>query len=211
MQMAKYPKFVVNNTKNCKKIIQTLFGAAQKGHDPQAAVGMDCEGVNLGDIKTGYVTLVQLSTWKEHVYIFDVLHNPDLFTEGSLRELLESSLITKVMHSCGGDVRALRSQYGITVNGIFDTQAVYAELNKETKGQQISYNNLCKEYNVEVNKTKDEIKKIYRYNPKFWSDRPLTSKMLNYASEDVISLLPIMHKQLADLADKKLREESPER
>jgi hypothetical protein len=95
--MGKHPEFIVTNTNNCKKIIQKLFDDVLQGHDSEEAIGLDCEGVNLGDIRTGYLTLVQLSTWEGHVYLFDVLANPDLLTEGRLGDLLQSSLITKVI------------------------------------------------------------------------------------------------------------------
>ena len=57
-------------------------------------VGLDTEGVNLGP--TGQITLVQISTISGKVYIFDVLSSPALFTEGGLRNLLQSDHVEKV-------------------------------------------------------------------------------------------------------------------
>ena len=50
--------------------------------------------------------------------------------------------------------------------------------------------------------SKDERdKSVYKNNPKFWSDRPLTDKMISWATSDVDKLFTLVDKQLGSISD----------
>lgn len=55
---------------------------------------MDAEGVNLG--KEGPLTLLQIGTVDNKVYLFDIELNKDLFKKGHLEDLLQSEETAKV-------------------------------------------------------------------------------------------------------------------
>lgn len=44
-------------------------------------------------------------------------------------------------------------------------------------------------YNVQHNPMKEQLKNIYKRDPKYWSRRPLTREMLLYAASDVLVLI----------------------
>lgn len=68
--------------------------------DVGEAVGVDCEGVNLGRY-AGQLTLVQIITADGNIYLFDVLINPEIMTcEGGLGALLQADHITKARDTC---------------------------------------------------------------------------------------------------------------
>lgn len=64
--------------------------------DEGGAVGLDCEGVKLGQY-AGQLTLVQIIAADGNIYLFDILVNKELMTcEGGLGKLLQADHITKV-------------------------------------------------------------------------------------------------------------------
>lgn len=44
-------------------------------------------------------------------------------------------------------------------------------------------------YNAPINPMKDQLKNIYKRDPKYWSRRPLSRDMLLYAASDVLVLI----------------------
>lgn len=74
-------------------------------------ISVDAEGVQLG--KDGQMTLLQIGTLQNEVYVFDVKENRNLFDNGKLRNVLENDKIVKVIHSCSGDSAALYYQFKV--------------------------------------------------------------------------------------------------
>jgi len=93
--------------------------------------------------------------------------------------------------------------FGIHLKPIFDTQLAHTLIQKQAENivQQISYNHLCEEHELPVNISKEDIKKVYKRDQKFWMKRPLTKMMIDYAKEDVRSLLTIRENQLNQLSE----------
>lgn len=60
-------------------------------------IAMDAEGVNLG--KEGPLTLLQIGTVDDKVYLFDIESNKDLFRKGHLEDLLQSEETVKVKNN----------------------------------------------------------------------------------------------------------------
>jgi len=185
---------VIVNTRECHQVVDEMLRAGQP-------VGLDGEGVNLGP--KGFLTLIQISTIDGKVFIFDVKTNPTIFTEGKLKKLLQSTDIVKVIHDCRNDSAALYKQHRITLSNVFDTQAAFAVLNlQETgtsvyKSRNVSFNALCEQYNAPVNPMKDQVKKVYKRDQRFWARRPLTKDMICYAAADVLALVPTIHTAMA--------------
>ena len=53
-----------------------------------------------------------------------------------------------------------------------------------------SLNALCDLYGSSVNPIKDQLKAVYRKDPRFWSRRPLSADMVIFAAADVLCLVP---------------------
>ncbi len=76
------------------------------------------------------------------------------------------------------------------------SQAAHAVLQMQDNGKPIhkvkseSLNALCDFYGATVNPIKDQVKAVYRRDPRFWSRRPLTSDMVVYAASEVLCLVP---------------------
>lgn len=169
-------------------------------------VAIDCEGVNLSS--SGTVTLLQVAVMPEvahampKTYIFDVLVNPDFLANG-LRTLCESEAVVKVIHDVRNDSAALFFQHQITLRNVFDTQIGHSVIQQQNTGRPaykskyVSLNTLCELYGgPTVNVKKDQMKKAYRRDPKFWSHRPLTDEMIYYAAFDVFALIPDVYQNM---------------
>lgn len=57
-------------------------------------IALDSEGINLG--KEGPLTLLQIGTVDDKVYLFDIETNKGLFRKGKLKDLLQSEKPVKV-------------------------------------------------------------------------------------------------------------------
>ena len=73
-------------------------------------------------IHSGELMLLQLATSDGHAYVFDLKREPNMMHEGLLWRLLVAPTVTKVMHDCRYVSRALKKQFGVTLQNIFDTQ-----------------------------------------------------------------------------------------
>lgn len=79
---------IIASSRECASVIEDIF----KSDNP--VVSFDCEGINIG-IK-GQITLFQICTTKENVYVFDIVTCPLLMNNGGLQRLLESESVLKV-------------------------------------------------------------------------------------------------------------------
>lgn len=77
---------VVMDTERCKEIASRLL--------KEKVLAVDCQGVHLG--AKGTLTLLQIGTSKEEVYLFDVHHCDKLLSVAELKRVLESEDIVKV-------------------------------------------------------------------------------------------------------------------
>ena len=79
---------VIVNSKECSCIVEEVLRSNER------VVSFDCEGVNVGP--KGQVTLFQVGTARETVYLFDIVTCPLLITHGGLQRLLEAENVIKV-------------------------------------------------------------------------------------------------------------------
>lgn len=192
---------IVSKTKEAEEIVTEIMRTCNH-------VALDMEGINLG--ASGQITLVQLAYMTEHsvvpkICIFDALLNTDLLTD-SLRPLFESEKVTKVIHDVRNDSSCLYSCHGVALTNIFDTQVAHSIIQQQNTGRPaykakyISLNNLCELYaGVESSNhpKKEQMKKIYRKDQKYWSHRPLTEEMIFHAAFDVYALIPDVYNSMS--------------
>jgi ribonuclease D len=108
-----------------------------------------------------------------------------------LATLLLNLDITKIFHSCIQDFEVLYRYLGKLPQQIVDTQIAAAMLGEH---EQIGYATLVElKMGVQLEKSQT------RTN---WLKRPLTSRQIEYAGEDVLYLIPMYQKLLAGLTDK---------
>lgn len=79
---------VIEDVPRCRTVVDLL--------ERESVLGVDCEGVSLG--VEGPLTLVQVGDSAGHVYLFDILKNKRLLTQGKLGTLLESQNVVKVIN-----------------------------------------------------------------------------------------------------------------
>jgi len=133
-----------------------------------------------------HVALVQLYDGKI-AYLVDTLAVRD---QGLLRSLLEESPWVKVMFDASGDLATLGTSLGMSIRPVFDL-AVAARL----LGQPGSLNKLL---NPESTGGKS------KYQKANWLKRPLPSEQLEYAAGDVLPLLELADRLLAELMERGL-------
>jgi hypothetical protein len=157
----------------------------------EACLSLDCEGINLG--RQGKVSLVQIST-ANRCFLFDVLtETPQSEMIIYLKTVLEDASITKIIHDCRADSDALHHLFGIDLKGVHDTQAwqitMLPILNR------LNLNDTLKTFGCKINTVRNSL--VYRSNPKYWATRPLTKEMIEWASEDVVTLFALQKAQMA--------------
>ena len=133
--------------------------------------------------------LIQIKTARK-IFVIDTL-SPKKMNFDCLKEILSEKKIIKVMHACKQDLEVLMLKFDIFVQPIFDTQVAYYQL---TEQDNIGYTNLVKKLlNIDLNKD---------HQVSNWSQRPLASKQLIYAANDV-RYLPNLYKNLCDKIKRK--------
>lgn len=166
---------------NSVKIVSTLDDLQvliQKLGSLQAnLVALDCEGLNLsadGTLCTLQLGYIHASNRIE-VSVVDVLSLGSHVQR--LKPFLEGGQSAKFVHDCRNDCAALKHQFGIDVNNVFDTQLAHELLTDEMSG---GTNRMFK--NVGIDPSKGSI------DHNRWATRPLTKDQIIYASMDVYLL-----------------------
>eukprot|EP00668_Euglena_longa_P040919 GGOE01053852.1.p1 GENE.GGOE01053852.1~~GGOE01053852.1.p1 ORF type:complete len:312 (+),score=76.23 GGOE01053852.1:82-936(+) len=150
-------------------------------------LALDCEGVHLS--RYGKLSLVQIGTRGGRCFLFDVLNcTAESPIVQLLACLLESPAITKIIHDCRMDSDALFHLLNIRLAGVHDTQ-LHA-------GDGLSLNAALRKYQLPLNHLHDT--HVYDSNPAFWATRPLTSQMVQWASQDIAGLFGIYDRQRAE-------------
>lgn len=153
-------------------------------------LAMDCEGVDLG--RNGELSIVQLGVASGKCFLFDVLgkRNDDSEMVRYLKLILEDETKIKIIHDCKMDADALFHILGIKLAGCHDTQSWDSVLNY---GRKKNLNDTLQAYNCRICDNRD--KGMYDRNYRFWVTRPMTDKMIDWASGDVSSLFALRSAQ----------------
>uniref|UniRef100_A0A8D8ZLK3 Exonuclease 3'-5' domain-containing protein 1 n=1 Tax=Cacopsylla melanoneura TaxID=428564 RepID=A0A8D8ZLK3_9HEMI len=181
---------VITNIKESSAVIDELMKSD--------LVTFDCEGINPG-IK-GQITLFSIGQLSGQVYLFDLVTCPDIVSSGGLSKLLESENVVKVIHDCRNDSILLFEQFGITLRNVFDTQAAHAVLQFQETGKpvykvrHVSLKTLAELVDSPLGSPlKEELRLVYKKDPRYWARRPLTRDMIVYAASDLACLLPRLY------------------
>ena len=133
------------------------------------------------------VCLIQVSTEQKTVLI-DPLAATDL---SPLHAVFTNPEIRKIFHAADYDLRSLKRDFNLTIDGLFDTM-ISAQLLGE---ERIGLADLLRKYfSVELDK---------KYQRADWSQRPLPAEMVRYAAEDTCHL-----HRLVEIFEKRLEEKA---
>ncbi len=161
---------------NDYQIVDTAAGLekAVSVLEKEKIIAVDLEADSMYHFKEK-VCLVQLATEKTSVVV-DPLQIKNF---APLGPLFNNPNIKKVFHGADYDVRSLYRDFKIKINNLFDTELACRFLGiKETGLKAV----LKMFFEVNIDK---------KYQKKDWSKRPLPHEMIEYASKDVIYLLPL--------------------
>ncbi|OEU62810.1 MAG: 3'-5' exonuclease, partial [Desulfuromonadales bacterium C00003094] len=157
--------------------------AAQLHREPVFAVDLEADSLHSYQDK---VCLLQFSTATATVLV-DPLAIGDL---SSLKAVLADEAVRKVFHAADYDIRCLYRDFGIEINGLFDTMTACQFLGEDKVGLADILN---KYFGVKLDK---------RYQRADWSKRPLEEGMVHYAAEDTRHLLQLTEQLEAQLVAK---------
>ncbi|HET7876751.1 MAG TPA: HRDC domain-containing protein [Methylomirabilota bacterium] len=149
-----------------------------------ATVAIDTEADSLHHYPAK-LCLVQIADDRGRAHLVDPLALPTL---APLGVLLADPRIVKVFHAADNDLAYLKRLYGVTVAGLFDT-AIAARFLGEPA---LSLDGLLAKYlgvTAGPSRQKDD-----------WSVRPLTPAQEAYALDDVLHLIPLRERLLAELS-----------
>ena len=150
--------------------------------ETQPVISMDLEADSLHSYREK-VCLIQVSLPNETVLI-DTLSVNQL---DSLKCSMADRKIRKIFHAGDYDLRCLHRDFGLEIQGLFDTM-ISAQLLGE---QRIGLSDLLqRHFQISLDK---------RYQRADWSKRPLSKEMINYAAEDTRHL-----NRLAENLEKRL-------
>jgi ribonuclease D len=145
------------------------------------SLALDCEAAGFHRY-SDRLCLVQLSTERATWVIDPLAFDPSEM----LRRPLEDPSVTVVMHGADFDLRLLRRDLRIRLQGLFDTQIAAQMLGEETLGL------------AGLLESRLGVRLSKKYQRADWAERPLLEPMLEYAADDT--------RHLMHLADR-LREE----
>ncbi|KNC78864.1 hypothetical protein SARC_08719 [Sphaeroforma arctica JP610] len=156
-------------------------------------VGLDTE-FSTDEYDDKIVSLVQIAgvgPSGDGIILYDLIACPDLLEEDtSLRRLLASDTVIKIIHDMRQDDDVIQGQFDFALKGLYDTQ---------TADMVIREAYLCRnslnatlEYWVGVQNTN---KAFVVKNDKVWNQRPIPQHMREYAVMDVMYLKQLYHAQ----------------
>jgi len=164
-------------------VVSTLSPELEAAFLDASIVALDIEGVDLG--RDGVISLVQLAV-PDKCFLLDMLPMPDASLVSWLRCILESKSVLKIIHDCRMDSDALKHCLGIDLTNVHDTSAWHS-----VRDQGLNTVLVCNGLKPNVQRDSN----VYANNHAFWATRPLTSKMIEWASGDVASMFDLYRGQ----------------
>src|SRR3989339_1673508 len=152
--------------------------------ESETRVGFDLEADSMYHFSEK-VCLLQVAS-KNTAFAIDTVKLRDLSV---LKPLFIRKEVMKIFHGADYDVRSLFRDFGIEIKNLFDTELASRFLGIKETGLEA------------VLRNRFDLKLEKKYQKKDWSQRPLSSDMLNYALNDVRYLVPlseILKKELDD-------------
>lgn len=155
-------------------------------------IALDIEGESNLHQYGEKLCLVQIYDGKDAVII-----DPFVTPIDRTKKIFENRSIMKIMYDAPGDRAFLYKNCGIDTLSIFDLQAAVCLLDYEKR----DLSSVLKQA-LQIEGTKSK-KKYQKYN---WVTRPLDSKAIEYAIEDVIYLFDLKDRLLSEIVEKGLLE-----
>jgi exonuclease 3'-5' domain-containing protein 1 len=183
----------------------------------ESEIAVDCEGVDLS--RTGKLCLVQIGLQNGTVFIFDITVLGALAFEirmndgiETLKTLLESPRILKIIFDVRNDSEALFHQYNVALTNVMDIQLSELAL-RRCSGQKTQFLHGLKkviEEHLDVDPTTMALKASLTrrfaasngFDVQMWNHRPLQSEAIEYAAADARLLFPLHRKFLSQLKPK---------
>ncbi|KAM7287765.1 egalitarian protein homolog [Ixodes scapularis] len=173
---------VVDKASKCIGVVDSLLKCRM--------LGLDAGGV--APRSRGPISMVTLATLGRHVYIFDVKESEELFEEGNLKLLLESSKMLKIVHDFRNIAETLYNTYGVKVRHVFDTHAAYQTIAIQKgiiENKALSMDEMFVLYTRPANPESPYIKRWTSANSKCFTLRPITKCVAYYMAFNVCCLL----------------------
>jgi len=193
-------------------------------------IGLDCEGLKLGDKEEGKLSLMQISALGSkggsgaqqplRIWLVDVavlawrcIHYRTSDKAVNLKALLEDGSITKLMFDVRSDSTQLSKEYGVRLRGVYDLQlaeVAHRQLQLIPTAYLLPLTKTLEKYVKRLPTfekdmlNSQDVARTYHYSNKteIWEQRPLAAELQEYAACDVRYL-----HALADALNKKLPKE----
>ena len=165
-------------------------------------IAYDCEGVRLS--RTGKITLLQIAIPKK-IFLIDVMTigGKEVFTDGGLKDIIESEEILKLAYDVRMDSDALFHQHDVVLKNVLDLQLLDIAIRRAAGGIVEHLTSLSKTVsrrltNAEIlvcEDLKKRVKNMYTSieDGDLWARRPLTDDARRYAALDAWILMKLNH------------------
>ena len=193
-------EFVIVLIEN-EEVLESFVEVIESVH----SIVFDMEGVNLSRAGEATLVTIGIDTGEiKSIYIFDLLNSAlkDRFIS-TIKELAESERFEKIIHDCRQDADALKYQFDISLDNVFDTSVYDAELRGDVSRSKL--NDVLIRYGCNPNSTRSPIR--YTIDENYWFTRPLRKEMINSAAKDVTGLFLLKDHLLLALDKKGLSAE----
>ena len=163
-------------------------------------IAYDCEGVRLS--RTGKITLLQIAIPKK-IFLIDVMTigGKEVFTDGGLKDIIESEEILKLAYDVRMDSDALFHQHDVVLKNVLDLQLLDIAIRRAAGGIVEHLPSLSKTVsrrltNAEIlvcEDLKKRVKNMYTSveDGDLWARRPLIDDARRYAALDVWVLMKL--------------------
>nr|CAD7412991.1 unnamed protein product [Timema poppensis] len=99
-------------------------------------IALDYDGAENG--RRSDIRLLIIASPKK-IFLFDILTMGSAAFDSGLRKILETPNVKKIVHDCKNIGDSLQHKYDVTLNNVFDTQAVAFLVEKEMTGQEAKF------------------------------------------------------------------------
>ena len=163
-------------------------------------IAYDCEGVRLS--RTGKITLLQIAIPKK-IFLIDVMTigGKEVFTDGGLKDIIESEEILKLAYDVRMDSDALFHQHDVVLKNVLDLQLLDIAIRRAAGGIVEHLPSLSKTVsrrltNAEIlvcEDLKKRVKNMYTSveDGDLWARRPLIDDARRYAALDAWVLMKL--------------------
>ncbi|PVD34404.1 hypothetical protein C0Q70_05676 [Pomacea canaliculata] len=162
----------------------------------QAVIAVSFEGVSMG--RSGKLCWLLMAS-RDEIVFFDILSMGKEAISAGIGDLLESSLVLKVIHDCRLPSDLLYHQYNIKLNNVFDTQVASAFVYRLQNGgdfpRYVESLGQCLLYYLKLKKADIHIMLVRRHcqeeDEKVWMLRPVPANVSDAAKKHVCHLLTL--------------------